>query len=193
MNPDFLDRHSRRDSVIHRLPAAVKLGAAIFLVVTTVLMPVTAWIYYAGLAFLLVGATLLSRVPVGFLAGRLLLLSLLVAGMTLLSSPHPAIFAKSLLSLLTVLLLANTTPFSELLRVLRQLHVPAVFVTTLALMYRYLFVLVDEAERMKRARQARTLGKTRWPVLAGVLGQLFVRSTERAERIHAAMTARGWR
>jgi cobalt/nickel transport system permease protein len=69
-------------------------------------------------------------------------------------------------------------------------------VTTLALLYRYLFVLVDEAERMHRARLARTFDRRRvsvWRMLGTVVGQLFVRSSERAERIYAAMCARGWR
>ena len=63
-------------------------------------------------------------------------------------------------------------------------------------MYRYLFVLIDEAERMQRARRSRTFTSERshvWKSLAALVGQLFVRSTERAERIYAAMCARGWR
>ena len=73
---------------------------------------------------------------------------------------------------------------------------PGLLVTTLALLYRYLFVLIDELERMQRARAARTFRSSRWKtwqVLASIAGQLFVRSTERAERIYAAMCARGWK
>jgi len=65
-----------------------------------------------------------------------------------------------------------------------------------ALLYRYLFVLLDEMERMNRARHSRTFTQHRWRTwknLASVIGQLFVRSTERAERIYAAMCARGWK
>jgi cobalt/nickel transport system permease protein len=72
---------------------------------------------------------------------------------------------------------------------------PWIFVTLLALMYRYLFVLVDEAERMERARRSRALTDRKsleWKTTATVISQLFVRSTERAERIYAAMCARGW-
>ena len=103
--------------------------------------------------------------------------------------------AKTTLCLLTMLLLSNTTPFSEILGVMRRAHVPALLVSTLALMYRYLFVLVDETQRMRRARASRTFRQGRWRTwgtLATVIGQLFVRSTERAERIYAAMIARGW-
>jgi len=107
-----------------------------------------------------------------------------------------AIMVKSTICLLTVLLLSNTTPFAELLAVLRRIGVPKIFVTILALMYRYLFVLIDEAERLNRARESRSFSKTRfkkWSSMASLAGQLFVRSTERAERIYAAMTARGWK
>jgi cobalt/nickel transport system permease protein len=95
-----------------------------------------------------------------------------------------------------MILLTSVTPFAELLRTLRTLGMPALLITVLALMYRYLFVLVDEAERMQRARRSRTFLVRRaqaWQSLATLAGQLFVRSTERAERIYAAMCARGWR
>ncbi len=98
--------------------------------------------------------------------------------------------------MVTVIILSNTTQFSELLSVLRRFHVPAIFITVLALMYRYLFVLIDETERMHRARLSRTFMKRKtqlWRTLATLVGQLFVRSTERAEKIYAAMTARGWK
>jgi cobalt/nickel transport system permease protein len=69
-------------------------------------------------------------------------------------------------------------------------------VTTIALMHRYLFVLVDESLRMRRARSSRTFSRqhrVRWHVLGTLVGQLFVRASERAERIYAAMCARGWK
>jgi cobalt/nickel transport system permease protein len=57
-------------------------------------------------------------------------------------------------------------------------------------------VLADEAERMHRARASRTFDQRRWhgwKSLALLISQLFIRSTERAERIYAAMLARGWK
>jgi cobalt/nickel transport system permease protein len=95
-----------------------------------------------------------------------------------------------------MILLSSTTPFSALLDVMKRARVPDILVSTLALMYRYLFVLMDETQRMRRARASRTFRTERawrWRTLATVVGQLFVRSTERAERIYAAMAARGWR
>jgi cobalt/nickel transport system permease protein len=95
-----------------------------------------------------------------------------------------------------MILLSATTPFSGLLRVMQRLGVPWLLVTTLALMYRYLFVLANEAERMRRARASRTFTRQRchlWRSLGTLLGQLFVRTSERSERIYAAMCARGWK
>lgn len=199
MRHDFLDRYSRLDSPIHRLPAAVKLTGALVLLVATIstraaLVPV---------AVVLIVVATMSRVPTGFLLKRLLLLEPLALGVALLALFQPdggRIFAllvtRSTLCLLTMILLSNTTPFSEVLRVLRRLRVPALLITTLALMYRYLFVLLDEADRMKRARTSRSFARQRrfgWKTMATVAGQLFIRSTERAERIYEAMSARGWR
>jgi energy-coupling factor transporter transmembrane protein EcfT len=49
---------------------------------------------------------------------------------------------------------------------------------------------------MVRARRSRTFSRDRasvWRSSASVIAQLFVRSSERAERIYAAMCARGWK
>jgi len=59
-----------------------------------------------------------------------------------------------------------------------------------------MFVLLDESQRMRRARLSRTFTGRQarsWRTRASVLGQLFIRSGERAERIYGAMCARGWR
>jgi cobalt/nickel transport system permease protein len=203
MHHDFLDRWARLTSPIHRSPAAAKLAGALLVVVTSVGSPITRWWVFAGLGVLLTCVAVVSRIPAGFLLRRLLLLEPLAVGVALLALFQPngvqltlSIVVKSTLCLATMILLTNTTPFAELLQVLRRLHVPALLVTVLALMYRYLFVLIDEAERMQRARRSRSFSEGRartWSSLGSVIGQLFVRSTERAERIYAAMCARGWR
>ncbi|MDH3251324.1 MAG: cobalt ECF transporter T component CbiQ [Ignavibacteria bacterium] len=203
MQTNFLDRYSRLQSPLHRSPASWKLLAALTLVIVTVGVPRPSWLQFAFTAVLLIVIALISTIPLWFLLKRLILLEPFVLGVAILTLFRPGgvevfvlILVKSTLCLFTMILLSNSTPFSELLAVLRRLHVPAVLITTLALMYRYLFVLIDEAERMKRARLSRTFAPQRartWISLATVIGQLFVRSTERAERIFQAMTARGWK
>lgn len=203
MNHNFLDRYSRLDSRLHRLPAAGKMLVALAIVLAVALAPREAWIFFAIVGAVLLTLAAISRVPFGFLLRRLLILEPVILGVAILSLLQPngglvfaSIMTKSTLCLFTMILLANTTSFAAMLTVLRQAHFPSILVTTLALMYRYLFVLVEESERMKRARLSRTFSPKRgfeWRSLASVIGQLFVRSTERAERIYAAMCARGWR
>ena len=89
-----------------------------------------------------------------------------------------------------------------LLHALRHLKVPAILVAILAFMYRYLFVLVDEAGRLMRARAARSAqlpgqpgGRSlawRATVAGSMVGQLFGRSVARSDRVYQAMLARGY-
>jgi cobalt/nickel transport system permease protein len=200
---DFLDKWSRLDSPIHRAAPGLKLALALATVVTSVVTPLSLRWAFVAIAAFLSAAALASRIPPSFLLRRLVLLEPLAAGVALLSAFQPggaaialSILVRSTLCLATMVLLTSTTPFADLLRALQALRVPDLLVTVLALMYRYLFVLVDEAERMQRARRSRTFTRRRahaWESLAALVGQLFVRSTERAERIYAAMCARGWR
>lgn len=193
-------QHGHPDSPVHQLPAELKLGAGLVLITLTVLLPpTTAWFIFV--AALLVFVTAVSRISPLFVLKRLLLLAPFVLGVVTVNAFQPAyrahwplLLIRSVLCLLTVILVSNTTPFSEVLRVLRRVRVPALLITTIALMHRYLFVLAEEAERMRRARASRTFTARRrwqWPVLATVAGQLFIRASERAERIYAAMCARG--
>ncbi len=203
MPHDFLDRYSQLNSPVHRVPAIFKSALGLALVLTTVLMPVSQPAYFAGVALFLSGISLLSRIPLWFLARRLVLLEPLVVGISAMAILQPqggrlfvSLVVRSTLCLWTMVLLSATTPFGQLLEVMRRLRVPGLLVTTLALMHRYLFVLVDEAGRMQRARASRTFSAPRrrlWILLATMLGQLFVRASERAERIYAAMCARGWK
>ncbi|MFH1018099.1 MAG: cobalt ECF transporter T component CbiQ [Pseudomonadota bacterium] len=203
MHHAFLDRYSRLESPLHRLPASLKLGSALCLVVMLVVTPSDRHFAFASTAVLLAVAAALSRIPPVFLLKRLLLLEPVVFSIALLQlfgshgwGSFLAIVVRSTLCIAAVILLSNTTPFSEILRSLRRIRMPSILVTILALMYRYLFVLIDEAERMQRARRSRTFHRTKtakWKSAATVASQLFVRSSERAERIYAAMCARGWK
>ncbi len=203
MRHDFLDRYSRLTSPVHRLRAPMKLIFALAILVAVVSIPASSSaVFVAILVFLLIVAVV-SRIPWKFILGRLLLLepfALGVALLTLLQHNGERIFLgirlKSTLCLLTMILASNTTPFSEFLATLRSAGVPSILITVLALAYRYLFVLIDEGERIQRARRSRTFETSKrrnWYSLSTLIGELFVRSTERAERIYTAMTSRGWK
>ena len=203
MSQRLLSPYDHRDSPVHRLPAVAKMAFAVALVGTVVLLPRGAGLPYALCAAALVAVAAVSRVPARRLAWRLLILEPFVLGVAALSALQPgggAVFAamlvRSTLCLFAMVLLASTTRFTDLLAALWRLRVPALLVTSLALMYRYLSLLVDETGRLQRARRSRTFTDGRafaWRSSAGVAAQLFVRSSERAERIYDAMCARGWR
>jgi cobalt/nickel transport system permease protein len=113
-----------------------------------------------------------------------------------------SILGRSLLSLQMAILMTATTPFPDILHALRHLHVPAILVSIIAFMYRYLFVLVDEVARLLRARAARSAqrpghqggGTIFWraKVTGHMAGQLFIRSLDRSDRVYQAMLARGY-
>src|SRR5205085_10364285 len=150
----------------------------------------------------------LSGVPPRELLARWLGFLVLVGFLALMVAPsHPrrgalglapvalTIVAKNSLAFLATLVLVNVTPFRTLLVALRRLGVPRALVATLQFMYRYLFVLTDELDRMAQARRSRTFrrsGRLDWGLLTGLIGILFVRAFERGDRVHAAMLARGW-
>ncbi len=203
MRRALLEPYQHRPSAIHRLPAGVKAGAALAFVLAVVLLPRASWAAYGAGAGLLLLVAGLSRIAPAALARRLLLVEPFALGVALLTLLQPdgvRVFAvtltRSTLCLSCMVLLSATTRFSAVLGVLRRVRVPSLLVTTLALMHRYLFVLADEGGRMARARRSRTFTADRasaWRSSASVIAHLFVRSSERAERIYAAMCARGWR
>jgi len=105
------------------------------------------------------------------------------------------VIAKALVCLLALSLLGEITPPHDLLSALRQLRVPALLVTVISLTVRYLAVLQEEARRMTQARDGRglppSLGR-RARVAGAMIGTLFLRGWERAERVGQAMAARGF-
>lgn len=202
MRPPGTER--RRPNPLEGVPPALKLGVALVLIVGTVLLPRRPCLLYLGPAGLLLLLWPLCRMPLGYALRRLLVAEFFVLGIAVLSLLAPAAAAavflsallKSNLCVLTMLLLTWTTPFQQILQVLRRLRLPSVMLSTLALMYRYLPVLSEESRRMQRARASRTFSRRRrlaWQNLTAILGQLFVRSADRAERIYLAMCARGWK
>jgi cobalt/nickel transport system permease protein len=200
---EFIDRYSSISSPVHHVPLSLKLFVTIAILLCTVMVPGSTGVYFIAAFVFLIVVGMLSRIPALFLAKRLLFLEVFVvgvAGLTLLQPNGLEAFANALIRsticLFAIVLFSNTTRFADLLQSLRRWGIPDLMITILALMYRYIFVLVDEMERMQRARTSRMFVENRWArwkSLSTVIAQSFLRSTERAERIYAAMLARGWK
>ena len=101
-------------------------------------------------------------------------------------------FLNSFLIVFALILLVETTKFHDLLKGISRLGVPHIFLLLLSFIYRYFFVLIDEAERMLRAAKLRTFRKLSLKTMGKILGVLFIRSYERSERIYYAMCSRGF-
>ncbi len=208
MRLDGIERYSTGPGPIHRLDARIKLVAAVAFVVAVIATPPGAWIGLGAEGFLLAFIIGLAGIPPRELARRWLGLFVLVGFLTVMVAPaHPAraryglavvassILIKNGLALVTMLVLAGTTPFPRLLSAARKLGAPPVLVATLQFMDRYRYVLLDELDRMATARRARTYRRRSslsWALLGGLIGMLFLRTFERGERVHDAMIARGW-
>jgi cobalt/nickel transport system permease protein len=99
-------------------------------------------------------------------------------------------------SLSFILLLTLTTPWAGILKAVRSLRVPQIYVQTLSMALRYLMLLARIVEEMYTAKKSRTLkaggvrAEHRW--IAGQTGALFARSLQLSSEVHRAMVARGY-
>jgi cobalt/nickel transport system permease protein len=175
-------------------------------------------LFSVPMVFVLTGL-LMARLPMGFVFSRALLV-LPFVGMVAVFLPFTkgqeivwcwkslgicvyqegidsalTILIKGCLAIVSVAWLVFTTPFNRLLQAMRALKIPQVVVAVLAFLFRYLDIMADESLRIRRARIARSAGKKlRWSARStgGLVGILFLRALDRAERVHRAMCARGF-
>jgi cobalt/nickel transport system permease protein len=221
---DIADPYQAGDSLWHRADPRAKLLVVVGFILSLSLIPIGRWAGVALLAGLLTAGIFSARLDLRWLLRRsLLALPFVLAALPLpLTTPGQplatvpllgwpislegtlrllTILVKSWLSVQAALLLVATTPFYEILWGLRGLQMPRLLVAVVALMYRYLFVLADEAARLVRARASRAAllpGRRRPGLLwqarsaGNMVGALFVRALERSERVYAAMLSRGY-
>ena len=210
-----LDRLSYQDTFMHRLDPRVKVIATIFFLLTVISFPK----YEVGglLPFFLFPVLIMTvgEIPVMFIMKKVMLVSpfalfigvfnpFLDAGTVAVIGGIPVaagwlsfltIILKFVLTISAALLLIATTSFPGVCHALRLLGCPALLVSQLLFLYRYIFVLMEEAMRMIRAREIRSFGG-RGAGIKGFVrltGVLFLRTVERAERVYYAMLSRGFR
>lgn len=220
----FIDNESHIQSPIRSLNPKTKIVTLIGVVLIIVTTPVvkmgiiSLFSLYFVIALIMI---LVSNVPVTFFIRRLIIVLpfVLVAviavpfvhddtiiasiplGFTTLNISQNGVLivinvlSKSILSILFLSFLISTTPFSDLILGFKELRLPYFLSDALSFMYQYLFILIDEAEKITRARDARLYGG-RWiwhaNTIGYIIGAIFVRSIERGERTFLAMKARGY-
>jgi cobalt/nickel transport system permease protein len=203
-------------SPIHRLDPRAKLIGLAGITVVAVSTPLSAWPAYVACAVALATVAALARVRPRTLWDRAKLLLPLVlfvgvfvpffrGGDQVALGPvsvsregletFAMVSAKAILGTLSAVLLGATTSFPDVLHALERLKAPKLLVLIAAFMYRYLFTIVDEVQRMRAALAARGYAPRhalQVQALGRVATALFLRTYERAERVHLAMLARGW-
>ncbi len=127
----------------------------------------------------------LDRTPL-FLLGSLTVTGGVVSMLTLMG--------KGILALTASFLLIATTPIDTLCAALRKLHVPAILTTLLLLTYRYIGLMLEEVSVMSQAYSLRAPGQKGIHISAwgSFLGQLLLRSIDRATELYHAMLLRGF-
>jgi cobalt/nickel transport system permease protein len=205
LRPVVLDRWAQGSSPIHRRDPRAKVVALLVFLIALATAHRGLPLFAGGLLLLLVAALAWARVPVwGALvrAGIVLPFSAVFAVVSWMAG-EPArgesLAIKSYLSALAVLLVISTTRLPVLLRGLEAMGAPHFLLDVGQFLYRYFFVVSEEAQRMNQAAAARgasvrtwTPGGRRFRASAGALAVLFARSYARAEDIHRAMLARGF-
>jgi cobalt/nickel transport system permease protein len=202
-------------SPIHRLASEAKIVASFGFVVAVAVTPRESVWAFGFFSAILVALVAVSRIGAGFVALRLLAVtpfvlfaffipfvaggeqveflgvSLSVQGLWGMWN----ILVKAILGASASIVLTATTEIPDIIRGLGLLRVPVVFTSIAMFMVRYLELVADDLGRMRTAMASRGynprwLGQAR--PIATAAGAMFVRTYERAERVHAAMVSRGF-
>lgn len=210
----YLETLANQDTAVHRLEPRAKLVTTLIFIITVVSFP--RYEIAALLPFLSYPVVMLAlaNLPPGYLLKKIALALpfaffigvlnpwfdraiMLQLGPFAISGgwlSFLSILLRALLTVFAALVLIATTGFPGICMALERIGVPPIFVMQLLFLYRYLFVLMDEAARLARARALRSfdgrgLGLK---VFSSLIGHLLLRTLDRAQRIHLAMLARGF-
>lgn len=199
-----LDDWSRGGSVLHRLDARAKIAGLILFLLAVGFTPSSAapWLWlFAVVPLTAIG---IARIPLG----RALAFSAAVlpfaAVFALVQAPTRglatslALLEKSYVSALAALALVGTTPLPKLAQGLISLGAPRFLALVVQFLYRYLFLVSEQAQHMRLAAASRGANfgarfhRRRLSAAGGALAALFARSHQRAEATYHAMLARGF-
>lgn len=197
-----VDAYAKR-SPFYPLDPRVKLICTVALIVVVAVLTSLEAVLLAG-AFLILLA-IASRIPARHLASNFLLALIFIvfAALTMLLyrgwESALIIGLRISICVLALLIMVSTTPFFKMLRAMRSLRVPRLIASMIMFTYRFIFLLLDEMERMKLARRARgfiggrnLLDRSALRTLANTIGMTFVRANARATNIYDALLMRGY-
>jgi cobalt/nickel transport system permease protein len=214
LNIGYLETLSYQATPIHRLDPRVKLLTTMGFIVAVVSFPKYTLAPLMPFMLYPVALIALGNVPLKYLGKKILLAApfavfigifnpLLDRQVLMHLGPlaitggwvsFASILLKFVLTVSAALVLVAVTGFYPVCAALERLGMPRALALQLLFLYRYLFVLGDEAARMVRARALRSfdgrgLG---FRTYSSMLGHLLLRTLDRAQRLHLAMLSRGF-
>lgn len=212
-----LDQFAHVDSALTRRSPHVRLLGTVVLAVGAAVVPPGAWPQLAALGLLVLALAALGRIGPGPFLVRFappFTFVILVSAAVLVLAPGEvvgrlgplrvtdagvlrfgSVAGRAAVGLGAAVILVCTTSFPDIVRALRTLRLPDVVTTSLALAYHYLFLLTDEAARLRRAARSRNAADGAVPrrrLLVGITAVAFHRSLARSERVYQAMSSRGY-
>jgi cobalt/nickel transport system permease protein len=210
----YLETLAAGNTAIHHIDPRVKVvTTAIFMlcVVSFDKYIISAMLPFGLFLVVIMG---LANIPAGYLLKKLLLVSpfavmvgvfnpfldqqplLYIGSITVTGGwiSFLSIILRFILTVSAVLILIATTGFNAICMAMVKLGMPKIFAVQLLILYRYIFVLIDEGLCMHRARALRSFQRRAIGLkfFAHLVGQLLLRTLDRAQRIHLAMLCRGF-
>jgi cobalt/nickel transport system permease protein len=202
MHHVLMDQWSQGASPLHARDPRAKILALLAFLVVLATTPPNAFLTLGIDASLLVAGILIAGIPLASLLVRamaVLPFSLTFGLISWLAGDRLralGLVEKSYLSTVAVLLIVGTTPLPLLLSGLETLGTPRLLVLVAQFLYRYLFVISEQAQHVRLAAACRQGTERRrrsgFRAAAGALAVLFARAYYRAEGIHRAMMARAF-
>jgi cobalt/nickel transport system permease protein len=182
---------------LHRRNGTCKLIALLVLLIGVATCSASEWTFPAIATGVLLTLARAASLPVWGVIRRaafVLLFALPFSIMIILTGDLPRGFTlvvRTYCSAVAIVLYAGVTPVPETIAALRTIGFPPVLVEVIQFVYRYLFVIGDQARSMNIAATSR--GAVRVGASAGAVATLFGRAYQRAEAVHRSMLSRGYR
>ncbi|WP_434793179.1 Energy-coupling factor transporter transmembrane protein EcfT [Terrisporobacter petrolearius] len=209
-----VDDISNKKSIIHNLNPVVKILATILYIITVIsfdkyeiigLLPLLLFIvvtvYLGNIPFKsiwkisLIGLPLLLGIGIFNLIFERTIISYMgIIPITLGMISFTSLILKGLLTISSGILLISSTGIEGLSRGLRFLKVPKIFTNQIVFTYRYIFVLVESVGEVYNAYMLRAPNEkgVNLKFCGSLLGQVLLRSFDRAEVVYNAMILRGF-
>ena len=209
-----IDELAAQDSILHRLSPLSKLFVTVFYIAVTVSFPKYALTRLVWMALFPVAGYQLAGLPMRLCFQKLRMVLPLVCAVGLLNPLFDrqivvqvgtlavsggvlsmlTLILKGVFCLLASFLLMATTTIEAICRALRQLHVPKLLTNLLLLTFRYVGLLLSEVAVMQQAYSLRAPGQKGIHISAwgSFLGQLLLRSMDRAQALYESMELRGF-